>query len=219
MTFKKIFLTIFILSSFAFSPFAYSQSKAPEPIPTKAPFSTDGNTTVNSGSSLMNIYDDEAAAEKAPLDTPHRTTEQVSNWVEDHLTNAMNIDVTTWDDHLKKITPDFDPYGLQEYQAYLASSGILNLLKTNNLKINAISDSNPVLLSEGAISGTYHWLYQMPLMLSYYDQEATSLKNGQTKAQNQKVTIRVQVGRVAKGADDNNIVIERWSAIATPADQ
>ncbi len=187
------------------------KTKKPDPVnPTVAPFTTDGSAP-KSNSKLMGFYDQERAEDVVPIDKPHRTTEQMADWSVDHVTTAMNIDPLTWDAHLKTLTPYFDAYGLQEYQSYLQSSGILNLLQTNRLKINSILDGAPTLLSQGALSGTYRWLYQVPLMITYYEEETKTLKTRGVKSQNQKLVLRVQIGRVAKGSDDNNIVIEHWT--------
>ncbi len=208
MKFSKPALTT-ILSLALLSVPAVAASQQDPAKPTQAPFPTDANAP--QGGALMGVYDDERAADAVPLDKPHRTTEQVGTWIEEHATTAMNIDAVQWDNHIKNITPDFDPYGLQEYQNYLNTSGILNVLKTNQMRLSAIMDGSVTLLSQGAIGGTYHWLYQMPLMLTYYDEDTKTLKNGKVQSQNQRVMVRAQIGRVVKGADDNNIVIERWS--------
>lgn len=205
---KKAALFFSALLIFLSGP-VFSQENA---VPVTAPFTTDATAPKENGSRLMAIYDTERAVDVVPLDKPHRTTEQVATWIEEYVTTAMNIDATKWDAHLQKIKPSFDPYGLQEYQKYLDSSGILNLLKTNGLKLNAIVEGGAVLLSQGALSGTYHWLYDVPLMLTYYDQDMTSLKESTVRPQNQKVSIRVQIGRVHNNSE-NGLFIERWSVV------
>lgn len=203
--------TFFLFSAFLLflSAPAFSRENAD---PVTAPFTTDASAPRQNGSRLMAIYDTERAVDVVPLDKPHRTTEQVATWVEEHITTAMNIDAMKWDAHLQNVKPSFDPYGLQEYQKYLDTSGILNVLKTNNMKLNAIVEGGAVLLSQGALSGTYHWLYDVPLMLSYYDQNMTSLKGSAARPQNQKVSIRVQVGRIDNNSE-NGLFIERWSVV------
>ena len=204
----KVFSAFIFLSILGLSHPSFAQQ--PKPVaPSVAPFATDANSQ-SSGSQLMGIYDAERQEDVVPLDRPHRTNEQIATWVEDNVTTALNIDVTQWDAHLKKVSPEFDAYALKQYTDYLGTNGILDLLKANHLRLNAIADGSAVLLSEGALSGTYHWLYQIPMMLSYYDQDTKGLKRGQT-AQNRKIMVRIQLGRVQKGMDDNNIVIERWS--------
>ncbi len=182
-------------------------------MPTTAPFQTDAAAPKNNGSKLMGIYDAERLEDVVPMDKPHRTSEQIASWVEDSIVTAMNIDQPAWNTHQKKVASLFDSYGLQEYKKYLDTSGILTNISANNLQVNAVADSSSVLLSEGALSGTYHWLYQMPVMLSYYDRGTKTLKNRTSQVRNLKIMIRVQVGRVVKGNDDNGIVIERWSVI------
>lgn len=208
---------ILTLSAPAFSQSARLPDKVPpasQPLPTQAPFQTDAAAPKTSESALMGLYDTERSEDVVPLDKPHRTSEQVASWVEDNITTAMNIDLSKWDTQLKKIRLQFDAYGFQEYQNYLKSSGILDSLQNNKFRLNAIADGPAVLLSEGALSGTYHWLYQMPMMLTYYDQDITGLRKGQAKPQNRKIMIRVQIGRAASGGnDDNHVFIEHWTVV------
>ena len=199
----SVFLSIFSVS------FPVLAQQAP--VPVKAPFQTDAAAPKTSGSGLMGLYDTERSEDVVPLDKPHRTSEQIATWVEDNVTTAMNIDPSKWDAQQKKIRLQFDAYGFQEYQNYLKSSGILAALQSNKLRLNAIADGPSILLSEGALSGSYHWLYQMPLMLTYYDQDIKGLRKGQARPQNRKVMIRVQIGRTASGNDDNHVFIEHWT--------
>ncbi|PZP56542.1 MAG: hypothetical protein DI586_03320 [Micavibrio aeruginosavorus] len=198
---------LILLMAFSFSALAQEN-----PIPTKAPFQTDAATPASNGSKLMGMYDVERQEDVVPMDKPHRTSEQVATWVEESIATALNIQ-NGWDEQQKKAAPLFDSYGIQEYKKYLDTSGILNNLSAHNLQLNSIADSASVLLSEGALSGTYHWLYQMPVMLTYYDRGTKTLKNNKLRVQNQKIMVRVQVGRVAKARDDTGIVIERWSVL------
>lgn len=199
---------VFTILILCLSTAAYAQNR---PVPTEAPFATDKAASANSGSKLMSIYDTQASQDNVPLDRPHRTGEQLVTWTEDRVTAAMNIDPSEWDAHMKLLQPDFAPYGLQEYQNYLQTSGIMDVLKTKNLRLNAIMDGTATLLSEGALSGSYRWLYQVPLMISYYDASVKTAKGQGGKVQNQKFSIRVQIGRSATAQNDDQIMIERWS--------
>lgn len=209
---RQITSAFLLILTLSVSTAALAQSK---PAPTAAPFATDQTAPVTSNSKLMSIYDSAASQNNVPLDKPHRTGEQLVTWAEDRVTAAMNIDPAEWDAHLKLMQPDFAPYGLQEYQNYLQSSGIMDVLKTRNLRLNAIMDGTATLLSEGALSGSYRWLYQVPLMLSYYDASIKTAKGQGGKVQNQKLTIRVQIGRSSLAQNDDQIMIERWSIAPT----
>ncbi len=197
--------------------FSFPVSAQENPAPTVAPFQTDAAAPASNGSKLMGMYDAERLQDIVPMDKAHRTGEQIASWIEDSIVTSLNIDQPDWNIHQKKVAPLFDPYGLQEYKKYLDSSAILTTLTSNNLQLNAVADSASVLLSEGALSGTYHWLYQMPVMLTYYDRGTKTLKNRNAQIRNQKIMVRVQVGRAAPGSkagnDDNGILIERWTVI------
>ena len=101
----------------------------------------------------------------------------MASWVEYNIATILNIDPVQFDAYQKKIVPQFDAFGYQQYQAYLKSSGILELLRNNHLRQNAIADSGSTLLSQGALAGTYHWLYQMPMMLTEVANRGASLND------------------------------------------
>lgn len=170
----------------------------------------------------MSLYEAQVAATSMdiPLDKPHRNAEQIAGWTEARVTNAMSIDPTNFSTKKKDMMADFEAYAITEYETYLNSAGLLNTLSTSKLKLNVIAAGSPKLVSEGALNGTYRWLFDVPLMLSYYPADLKSLKStaSSTKSNlppNQKVTLRVQVGRLSKPDEKRpeGIVIERWSSV------
>lgn len=164
-------------------------------------------------SALMNLYSDGTENSTAALDQPHRSTEQLSQWVTDQALAVMTIDPKTWPTYSKSLAPRFVPYGFQEYTTSLAS--ILQRLKSETLRVNAIGDGPTVLVNQGALNGTYHWLYQVPLILTYYDEDISTLKAQKESYQNQKVTAQIQLGRTAPNAtDDMGLLIERWTLLS-----
>ena len=84
------------------------------------------------------------------------------------------------------------------------------------MRLQAISNDEGVILKEGALSGTYHWLVQIPLMASFYSITTQEIDQKAT-AQTQNLSIQVQVGRIpAKNNTDIGLVIERWIVSAAP---
>lgn len=169
-------------------------------------------------SKMMDIYEQGekiAGPNTLSLDQPHRSPETIAQWGAGAVVQALTFSTDNLSALEKTIAPDFSSYGLQEYHAYLQKVGLINTLKNNNLKLISISDGSAQVLREGLVSGTYHWLVQVPVMASFYDKKLNQIADKRAKnAQNQDLLIQIQVGRTSKkGANNLGIEIERWIVI------
>jgi hypothetical protein len=177
------------------------QKNAPAPAPSGA------------SSNLMQLYDDQVRLDSGHLllDQPHRTDVQVAEWAMQKVSLALNVDPTSFEIDQKNVSINFDPYGFQEYKDWLTKSGILPTLQAQKLRMNSFAQGTPLLLSEGALEGSYRWLFEIPLMISYYDQATKSLKGKRnTDTATRTIRIRVQVGR-SDAQEKDGLLIERWS--------
>jgi hypothetical protein len=192
------------------------EQKGPPPeVTLQAPFPTDTAPSAqgSSTSKLMGIYGttDAPVEDANDLSKPHRNEKQITEWATEIVSQAMTINVKTYDNDFKKIYPAFTPYALKEYQDYLQKTNMMNVLSSNSFRLQAVSDEEGAVIKDGAISGTYHWLVQVPLMTSFYNEEMQTVDKTVT-AQSQNLMVQVQVGRVApKNNADIGLVVERWS--------
>jgi hypothetical protein len=189
----------------------FDEPAGPQPHDTlKAPFPTDGATQTGSSSTLMKIYDERAAqtASTTASDKPHMTAHALREWVMQAVTNALTFDPQ--DTELaKKRASFFEPYAMTEFQNWMAASGI-NQSLGGAYTLRTVLSSDPTLLSEGTLNGTYRWVFDVPVIISYVPRGTTTLKTATTIPQSQKLTLRVQVGRVTD-PNNQNILIERWA--------
>lgn len=189
------------------------EPKGPPPeVTLQAPFPTSPDAKANQGK-LMDIYGSQpqAQAQIADLSIPHRNEQQITDWTTEIVTQAMTINPATYNKDFAKIAGNFTPYALQEYQAYLTKTNMINVLTSNSFRLQAISDEEGSVVRDGAIGDTYHWLVQIPLMTSFYNVDMQTVDKS-TNSQNQSLLVQVQVGRVApKSNNDIGLVIERWS--------
>lgn len=192
------------------------ESKGPPPEESlQAPFpSSTTAQTQAAGSSLAGMYDakDASTLDKSAtnLDAPHRSPEQVADWSSGLVAQAMTITPQSWEADFGKISGNFAPYAAEEYKTFLSSSNMIALLTGQKMKLLSVTDGPGIVLKEGAINGTYHWLIQIPLMSSYYAVDTQEIDKTAT-VQSQNLLVQVQVGRVPpKKADDIGLIIERW---------
>ena len=193
---------------------AEEESKGPPPEKTlKAPFPTTPDPKASGQSKLMDIYGnkDQSAPDASDLSKPHRNEQQITEWSTEIVTQAMTINPATYDKDFAKISANFAPYALKEYQDYLTKTNMMNVLNSNSFRLQAISDEEGSVIRDGAIGDTYHWLVQIPLMASFYNVDMQSVEKT-TNAQSQSLIVQVQVGRVkSKSSTDIGLIIERWS--------
>lgn len=191
------------------------EHKGPPPeVTLQAPFPTDtGTGTSGSQSKLMDIYGtaDSAVEDANDLSKPHRNEKQIIEWATEIVSQAMTINLKTYDNDFKKISGAFTPYALNEYQSYLQKTNMVNILSSNSLRLQAVSDEEGSVIKDGAMAGTYHWLVQVPLMTSFY-KEDMQIVDKSVNAQSQNLIVQIQIGRVApKNNADVGLVVERWS--------
>lgn len=187
--------------------------KGPPPEETlQAPFPTAVPHTGNK-SQLMDMYGDKSQS----LDTindlklPHRNEKQIIEWATEIVSQAMTINPKTYDADFKKISAHFTPFAIQEYNEYMTKTNMMNVLVSNSFRLQSMTDDEGAIIKDGEISGTYHWLVQIPIMASFYKDNIQSVDKT-ANIQSQNLMIQVQVGRVKqKSRDDIGLAVERWS--------
>ena len=188
-------------------------AKGPPPeVTLQAPFPTSSDKSFSGANSeLLNMYDAPSASQNSTsLNQPHRSPQQISEWASGIVSQAMTINPPTWDTDFAKISSDFTPFAAQEYKKYVQDSNFINILNSNQMRLQAISNDSAIVTKEGEISGTYHWLIQIPLMTSFYKTTMKEVDKNAT-AQSQSLVVQVQVGRIpTKKNTDIGLVVERW---------
>ena len=220
-------ITICVMAAFAASMPAHSEGffnklfgsskeepKGPPPeVTLQAPFPTAPTTAQSGQSKLMDMYGtaDANADDASDLGKPHRNEKQIVEWTTEIVSQAMTINVKTHAKDFQHIAPHFTPYAAKEYQDYLERTNMIRILSSNSLRLQAVSDEEGAVVKEGAITGTYHWLVQIPLMTSFYNEDIQSVDKT-VSAQNQNLMVQVQVGRVLQKTNaESGLVIERWN--------
>lgn len=150
---------------------------------------------------------------RVPLDTPHRTVDQVGKWLEMAVSEALTLKSgAALDESLKSNMAHFDAGGAAQYRAFLDGGKVIDTLRGGRYRMNGMSQDVPLLLNQGAVDGRYRWLFEVPVIVTYIESDADGYKNA--KPITQSLMITVQVGRTADLSQGRDLVIERWSARA-----
>lgn len=192
--------------------------EGPKPEETlQAPFGNDRPKDVKDMSKdqakIMDMYaNDKSVNSNDDLTQPHRSPEQIGEWISGIVTLALSIDPKTHAVNAGKFKPLFSPYAWNEYLTFVSSSQLIETLQKNDMTLTAFSEKKPSMLQEGSLDGAYRWLYQVPVMLTYYKRDTKSLKGGAKAAdQTQRITINIQLGRVSLKTLSEGMIIERWT--------
>lgn len=189
----------------------FNEPVGPQPEDTlKAPFPTD-KTTQAPQNNLMTIYDTRKG-QTGVLTSPdqaHMTTHALQEWVSQAVTNSLTLDKAQLDP--QKLSMSFEPYAVQEFQNWLQTSGVITDLQNRDVTLRAVAAAPPQLLSQGVLSGTYRWVFEVPVLVSYVPRGTTSLKTAAAIPQSRNFTLRVQIGRV-NAQNDTRVLIERWAS-------
>lgn len=163
-----------------------------------------------------------AAAKPLPensvaMDKPHRSTQQIGAWIGPVVSEAMSFVGADAKADLAATEKYFDKGGREQYLKFLSEQKISQVLNLNKYTVRSYVRDVPLLLNEGAAEGKYHWLYEIPVMVSYLDRSVTDYKKAD--AVNQLFVLKVQVGRSAETVDPTGVVIEHWNGKSVKLDK
>lgn len=144
-----------------------------------------------------------------PLDKPHVQTGEVSDWVVMAVAEALTFDKPAAKESFEATAQHFDDNGRKEYQKFLKVERFLDVLKNRRFVIRSFVQEQPLLLNKGIVNGTYHWLYEVKVMLTFMDRTMDDYKKADPITQ--EAVVKVQVGRIKDAKNDIGLVIDRWS--------
>lgn len=188
--------------------FLFPTLKKKEPNPGEtllAPFADAENNAEQSQSEKVASLPENAI----PLDKPHRVTSDITKWVETATAEVMNFTSQNYQNDLSAAQKLFDNGGNSQYTTFLRDKNIMKVLESGRYKVNSHVEDTPLLLNEGVVQGRYRWLYQIPVMITYIDRNASGYEDA--KPINQKAQITLQVGRSKDAENADALLIERWS--------
>lgn len=171
-----------------------------------APFADSTATPVKPGErNIMRL-----STNTAPLDQPHRSAAALGEWLTQAMSETLSFNADSYPDNLKLLSKGMNAEALAQYNAWVNSSGILSVLQRNGMQLNGSVEERPFLVNEGPVSGRYRWLYEVPVLISFIPRGATALDK-QPSADDRKLLMTIQIGRVAESQLPDHVMIESWS--------
>jgi len=149
------------------------------------------------------------------LSEPHRAVQQVADWIALSVGTMMNFDSAGYGAHLTTMGSYANGKALGDFQSFVDQNKIMETLKNGNLRMTSSTEEMPLLLNKGAVDGSYRWLYEIPVLLTFLPLDAKSYMDSDHVSQH--VIVNAQVGRVTYQTNPDELQIESFSVRPNPA--
>lgn len=148
------------------------------------------------------------------LDSQNLTDNELKNWITMAVSDSLSFNKDSFSEISTKIRPYFTDAGFDKYQDYLINSGVAENIRTNNFDMSVYIENPPLYLNSSVINNTFKWLYQMPVVISFYPKGQIEDPSVADKFINSKLSLRLQVTRAKVDDDPNAIQIEDWVVVS-----
>lgn len=162
-----------------------------------------------SASDLQNMYQGYKADTQTALDRPHRSHAELSRWLTEKLAALFTFTPGQVAQELQVNRAIFTDVGYQNYLALLGQMPFGAGLRAQNVKVMAVVNAEPLLIGQGSSAGRYAWAFELPLLITYTTQ-------GNSVSEHKALTLRLQMGRAAKGDPVNGVLIETIAEYTEP---
>ncbi len=157
-------------------------------------------------------YQDPYSGKQKDISAAHRTSQEIVAWASNTAAEAMSFDPMTFNKTLTDVKPKFTEQGWAQYANWLTESQMADMVRTKKYSVSTVANGEANVVNSASAGGNYHWIVEVPVIITFV-QGATAEKDG-TPIPGGRHKLTVQLGRVAKGADDTGVSIENWKMAA-----
>lgn len=148
-----------------------------------------------------------------PLDQPHRHSSEIAKWLTTAISEVTTFDKGDYRARLDESSKYFTVAGKEQYVKFLNDHNIMKVLESEKYEVRSFVQEDPLFMNEGVVSGTFHWLFQVPITVSYVARGTKDYKN--VEPVNQNVILTIEVGRTTKDMHGAGVLIERFEGRAS----
>lgn len=102
-----------------------------------------------------------------PVDKPNMSEKEVMDWTANAITRAFSYDFINFRSQLQSSQRYFNDYGWRTYMDAVKSTNNLVALTARKMVFLAQVIGQPKLTTEGILSGSYAWKFDMPVLMTY----------------------------------------------------
>lgn len=154
------------------------------------------------------VYKNPYVGEQNNLANANRTKEEVMTWVEKVVMDAMTFSEKDVNEKVSTAKSFFLQQGWQEYAAYIKETKLLEKIRSENVAIKTIANGDSTTLGAEAINGTFHWIIETPLLITFTRKDAVTQEENPVSTGLFKSTI--MVSRVDSKIKEEGIAIKGW---------
>jgi hypothetical protein len=152
-------------------------------------------------------YSNPYSGEESDVKNPNRTQEEIIDWSRERATDVLSFSPADLDAKLTYTKKGFTAPGWAEYTKYLQDSKLTDMVKTQGYSVTTIVNGDPLILNSGSMAGNYHWLVELPLMVTFLH---TSQDGAQQAVAGGDFKLLLQLGRVPAKDGIDGMQIESW---------
>ena len=152
--------------------------------------------------------------EQGNLANPNRTTDEILALGREMSTDALTFrpeDMEKAPDgqknKLETLRSRFSDAAWAEYMAYMRDSRFLDMVYRNKYNASTISDGDIVIINSGQIAGSYRWVVQVPLLVTFHQVSRLGEVMPVTSG---RFVLTMQIGRVQKDEGMQGMTIDSW---------
>lgn len=184
-----------------------AQPVAPAPAPAPAPAAAPAPAPSGAAPGDWANYNP-YSGEESDLQNPNRTQDEIINWSQQRATEVLSFSPADLDAKMARTKKDFTPAGLAEYLNYLKTSKLTDMVQGQGYAVTTIVNGDSMILNSGAMAGNYHWLVELPLMVTFLHNGADGT---QEPVAGGNFKLILQLGRVAPSTGGvDGMAIESW---------
>ncbi len=153
------------------------------------------------------------AANVVKLDKPHRSESEMKTLLTMMASESLSFSKENFSEVLKNINPYFTDRGFKQYKDYLLESGIVESVRVNDYDMSVYIEDSPMFLNGSVVDDIYKWLYQMPVVVSFFPKNTETAAEDTDTFVNRKFNLRLQITRAKVGDDPDALQIEDWIVV------
>ncbi len=157
-------------------------------------------------------YQDPYSSKQKDISAAHRTAQEIVAWASNTAAEAMSFEPMTFNKTLTDVKPKFTDQGWAQYANWLTESQMADMVRTKKYTVSTVANGDANIVNSASAGGNYHWIVEIPVIITFVQVSADG-KDG-TPVPGGRHRLTVQLGRVAKGADDTGVSIENWKMSA-----
>jgi hypothetical protein len=180
---------------------------------TAALFLTLPSAVAKAGDEWME-YKNPYVNEQGNLANPNRTTDEILALGRDFSTDALTFTPDQMDkpadgqkNKLENMRGHFSDSAWTEYMQYMRDSRFLDMVFRNRYTASTIADGDIIIVNSGPIAGSYRWVIQVPLLITFHQISRVGEVMPVTSG---RFTLTLQIGRVKADEGKDGMQIDSW---------